>query len=441
MTFKTHDDAEKILYTYNRLKVMPGTEVRFCLNWAFSRSRGEKPKYKTIRIFRTIHSSNDRSIAPVQLPKSNNQVKESSDLKSSSGDDYIPHDLIYGILLLLSAESIIKVRVACKAWSCITRTDQFIRQHLENRRSRSNPVVSIEHSKAGSRVRLLSNQNSKLISSFRILNFQFPYGFAKTYQCFLSNSCNGLVCIYDKNFVNVVNPTIRETVQLPTNFGTFERENCTNLLFVAIGYDDISDTYKIVRGYGNWFPDTKIEVLTLGGVNASYNWRRLEGASEYIKFNSAPVFLNGAIYWFCVGYRDLIYSFEVRTEAIRTIPVPEGVRPGFLTKVGGNLCIMEYKFTGEVFYMLEDYDNCNWIKKDTIGNCPDATPIHRKRYFLPAQSKSKKILESRIPFLVCDESLVSPISYLQKSNGSCAVFSIFGQRWAAQFPMNYVREH
>ena len=96
MTFQTHDEAEKILYAYNGVKVMPGTKDRFfCLKW-HSRSKRANKIYKHSEIETMSNSSNDESqnTTQIQFANSNVQVQEYSNFGSSSRLSDIPLDLI-----------------------------------------------------------------------------------------------------------------------------------------------------------------------------------------------------------------------------------------------------------------------------------------------------------------------------------------------------------
>ncbi|KAF3337093.1 F-box associated domain-containing protein [Carex littledalei] len=127
MTFQTRDEAEKILYTYNGVKVMPGTKDRlFCLNWAFERSKGAKPKYEYSKIrtwaferskgakskykyskIRTInYSSNDQSQSPARFQLANNNMQSkiilSFDVRTEATHTLpVPEDIGFGTLIEL----------------------------------------------------------------------------------------------------------------------------------------------------------------------------------------------------------------------------------------------------------------------------------------------------------------------------------------------------
>jgi F-box domain len=125
------------------------------------------------------------------------------------------------ILLRLPMKSIARCRLTCKAWASLTSTPHCIHQHLKNQ-TNSDPVTAINY-RTGEQCNTCfsSNHSMEAVCTFKTLEFKFPYGFihiATHYR--MSTTCNGLVCIYrahnnKNNFTSIVNPSIRETIQLP----------------------------------------------------------------------------------------------------------------------------------------------------------------------------------------------------------------------------------
>ncbi|XP_078167146.1 putative F-box protein At2g19630 [Carex rostrata] len=195
--------------------------------------------------------------------------------------------------------------------------------------------------------------------------------------------------------------------------------------------------FKLPYGFVKW---NEHEVSTLGGSsNASCKWRQLEGIPNYIAANDmAPVFLNGAIHWLLrIGNyingkskSKLILAFDVRTEATRMLPVPEGLRFCRLLELGGCLCIIEIEnWNSKVasLYILKDYDNCKWKKEQTIDFFPswsrpvatrDGKLLFPPYYYDTKDGTSGNFFSLSNPstreecnniFRGCAESLVSPI--------------------------------
>lgn len=483
MTFETHEAAERILHLYNGSKIMPGTMNRFCLNWAFSRFKGRPSQYKSSG---STKSSNYQRRAPDQIVNNMKQVQSSNLSLSTTAD--IPLDVIENILLRLPAKSIVRHRTTCKAWTSLTSTPTFIYQHLKNRKSLSDPIFVIGSTIEQANTCFSSNYSMEAICSFRTMEFEFPSGFSQTMTPYaVSNTCNGLVCVYrsfsNNDFASVVNPSIRETIQLPESSMFLTRSVPRCICSIGIGYDHFSDTYKIVRMFKKqetiMFGSTGVEyeVITLGGRNC--HWRYLGYIRYHVATGRPPVFLHDTIYWLMSmrlphSLTDVILSFNVRTETVHMFPVPEVRQISSLLVLGECLCILSEDAawgSNANLYVLEDN---KWVKKHTIeynpigrfsnpiANCegkifftsifPSLFSIWTANrdlfaeYYYDTKSggfgKTATLLRSSESFIRsdtirgCAESLVSPIFYLQKSNSPCPVFHIFGQRWATLYPTN-----
>ncbi|KAJ4798595.1 F-box and associated interaction domains-containing protein [Rhynchospora pubera] len=489
LTFETRMAAEKILHLYNGLVTMPGTKIRFCLNWAFYKSEATTTQYTSDG---SIKSSYYPRFTPVQHINHENETPHSSTLRLSTIAD-IPLDLIEDIMLRLPAKSIVRCRRACKAWASLTCAPDFISKHLENQRSLSDAIVALGRTNDKQyNTYFFSNYNMEAICCFRTMHFEFPYGFNRiiTSDSYgISNSCNGLLCIYYKSFASVVNPTTQETVQLPkSSLSSFFTPLLHHTLSIGLAYDDCSDTYKIVRMIMDCTciisRTTRYEVMILGGANCS--WRRSGRIIGYhVVGLIPPVFVHGSIYWVASDrfQQKAILCFDVRTETVCLLSTPVPTSVYSLTVLEECLGIFRVHVplcpTSETnLYVLADNVKCKqvkkqhtireavyceWVQKHTIRGLSVSCSYPVVNYdgkifftsdlgdYFPEQyydtksgscgrrtflSKfSRRLIETK-SIRVCAQSLVSPISYLQRSNNSCPVFHLFGQRWATVFPTN-----
>ncbi|KAJ1703996.1 hypothetical protein LUZ63_003775 [Rhynchospora breviuscula] len=467
MTFETRIAAERILRLYNGLVTMPGTKIRFCLKWAFSKSEGTPSQHNSSG---PIKSSCYLRRTPVQFINNEKKTPESGTSILSTAAE-IPLDAIENIMLRLPVKSIRRFRGVCKAWASLMSGPDFIYRHLENQRSICNGIVALGRiNKKQYNTYFFSDYSMESICCIRTMHFKFPHGFTHTTPSYeISNSCNGLVCVYNENFASVINPTIQETVQLPKSLNFPKHAN--NEVSVGLGYDDCLDTYKIVRMMKHNITvnsGIRYEVMDLGSANC--NWRLLGCITGYrVVSLIPPVFVHGAIYWLISNsdLQEAIFSFDVRTETVRLISVPEARTSYNLIVMEECLCIL-YVYKSPIgrtkvanLYVLEDSVNCEWIKKCTIEditilfispilNCDGKIFVtlargesleqhyydtengsRGKRTVLSCASRNLIRLES---IRACTQSLVSPISYLQRSNTFSPIFHLFGQKWATVFP-------
>ncbi|CAB4264821.1 unnamed protein product [Prunus armeniaca] len=162
--------------------------------------------------------------------------------------------------------------------------------------------------------------------------FQFPN------DCFTDvQSVHGLVCASShSNSVFILNPTTRESIQLPHSRVI---ETCKPSVTYRFGYIPSTNKYKVLQILsfrldrdGKW--DLQFNTFTLG---RDYWWRPLQVDPRHLPFDSlayafdsynnilghsGSVCLNGAVHWI-YEKQKLIVAFDFREETFKAIPLPE----------------------------------------------------------------------------------------------------------------------
>ncbi|XP_074335997.1 F-box/kelch-repeat protein At3g23880-like [Apium graveolens] len=154
---------------------------------------------------------------------------------------YIPEDIIFKILLLLPAKSLLRFTAVCKLWQSIISNPQFIYTHLANSRNKQ-ARVGILATRVDSCSSIDIIDHEELITKIPL-----PPQCHRMIRYARTSSCNGLVCLDNGNsdILHVWNPLTRQFKKISIPKGECSFTRCAFAL--GFGYDSISDDYKILR--------------------------------------------------------------------------------------------------------------------------------------------------------------------------------------------------
>lgn len=305
----------------------------------------------------------------------------------SSTFSNMPTDIIANILGRLPLEPLVKSRLVCREWQCVSSRKDFIEDYdkrlnlggpptfhclvtastkyirdvgcysvlLDPERSRGDSITdalisSFYHIPENSTFESTRPKTAALVSRFY---HQIPED-SKFNSDVGSQAIDRLVCIYCTTpkfyYVYVVNPLTREQIAIPPGPPQhFKQGNIIKPIKSDInfnfGYDPVGEEYKVLQmqlleelkcPHSVKFGRLECEVLnfklliyTLG----TENWRQIHLAipesvhdeNHLCSFlENKPLCLNGKLYWPSYDYRtSCILVFEVRSEMFTTIPLPE----------------------------------------------------------------------------------------------------------------------
>ena len=195
--------------------------------------------------------------------------------------------MIVEILQRLPAKLILRFRTVSKLWNSLTQEHHFIKQHLKNTPNLNDlGIIALYQS---------SEPTFDELSVHYFFNGFHKFDMTDLYElgeeCFqMSNSCNGLICVYGMHTTYVVNPSIKEVLQLP--------KTRSKAAGAALMQDTTTREYKVVRLFHHAPNRTGCEIFDLGG---SHSWRHAQDAPRAIHTNVCygylPVVVNGAIHW------------------------------------------------------------------------------------------------------------------------------------------------
>ncbi|KAH0668514.1 hypothetical protein KY289_023007 [Solanum tuberosum] len=201
-----------------------------------------------------------------------------------------------------------------------------------------------------------------------IPKFHYPPG-----RVSLVGSCNGFICLLndsmyiEKHSVYISNPLLGEyfEVKLP------EREISVNQVTYGFCFSEVSREYKVLRlVVREHIHVSELKIYTLG---VGQKWRNVGEIPCPTRYKFGQVIVNGALHWMYHEESDRIYSFDIETEKIKSLPAPPGLgTPPWILKlaeVGNCLCLTDDKSrwsTNIDIWWMKEYGVAESWTKDTI---------------------------------------------------------------------------
>ncbi|CAA2965466.1 F-box kelch-repeat At3g23880-like [Olea europaea subsp. europaea] len=236
---------------------------------------------------------------------------------------YLPEEVWVEILSRLPVKTLLRFKCVCRQWRTLISSPTFASLHLN--RSISNPTR---------RSILVFDQYEDQFVSFDPVTFspikKFNAGLDRV-NCFGSEimcvgSTNGVLCIIDESGrIWLWNPSTRQYRKLPP--GINDR---STFLSMGFGFDSVSNDYKVVilgfryireGEHGIWVEVWSSNLESWREIKVDYSFRR--GISV------CDVIVEGSVHWFVMDSsrgsrgRMLVASFDMRTELLGVIPLPE----------------------------------------------------------------------------------------------------------------------
>ncbi|WRX24273.1 F-box domain - like 10 [Theobroma cacao] len=291
-------------------------------------------------------------------------------------NDYWPKDLLLSILATLPAKSLLRFKCVSMHWRSLIINPYFIEQHLEKQQKKDYPQLvfasraskpdMVLESMAIVDVEVGDEEGTKVRKGFRRSSSSICH--LPCAHCFLSNSCDGILCFFGITSVFVYNPGTREfrTVKMQkkgfspvfsSSVDFFVRIFPKDFL-VGFGRDQVTKECKIIRLFTPK-EETDIhecEVFTLSS-DAGASWRGLGEVAYFIRAAQLPVYLNGALHWILdirhANPSEVIVSFDLHTEKFQAISHPScyseasdrsKLKHMELLPLRSSLCLLEGKY-------------------------------------------------------------------------------------------------
>ncbi|KAF7142759.1 hypothetical protein RHSIM_Rhsim05G0180800 [Rhododendron simsii] len=281
---------------------------------------------------------------------------------------YIPTGLISNILSWLPVKPLLRFRCVSKPWRDLIDDRHFIRSHINRSfESKNNLSVILWDDD------IYSLPFDSLNDAVTELDWPFKYSVDKTY--FLG-CCDGLVCLGIGNANAVIwNPATRKYRKLPVAPIEYPQGYVgePEILF-AIGYDSVTDDYKVVKitscDFSKYDSEVRVYSMKLD------SWRRVEDIPRkyYIQrgYGRMNVFVCGSLHW-RLGPDHSIVAFDMAAEEHRLLPGPECKNTWIPGELGGCLCIFDnYVGLRIEAWVMKDYGvKESWTRMFSIPHdCP-----------------------------------------------------------------------
>ncbi|KAI3728168.1 hypothetical protein L6452_16799 [Arctium lappa] len=319
----------------------------------------------------------------------------------------LPPEIITCILHHLPAKSLGRFRCVSKNWLSLISDPQFIKTHQTTQIRNHLIFVSYDHSLYS--LPFHHHEPQSVVSKPKKLRFDSHHVVFTLYGC-----CNGLVLVSAHNFdgvhsLVVLNPTTRETVELPeSKFEVISNWSEIEIVY-GFGYDSLADDYKIVTisYFHNHYliPPESMSVHVYSLRTNTWRWV-IDSPYDfsYGRFVSG-VFVDGFLHWIAKKGCDLlpvIVGFSLADERFIELPSPclcNGVdimtrNDCKLVVLGGKLGVF---LDGEVWLMNRYGVKESWMKISIYGL--DGIPMVEPMFL---DEKGKILLVSRNVMLIYD---------------------------------------
>ncbi|KAK7347490.1 hypothetical protein VNO80_22021 [Phaseolus coccineus] len=296
----------------------------------------------------------------------------------------LPEELIMEILSWLSVKSLMRFRCVSKTWNSLIFHPYVVKSHL-GRSSRNTRVVL--------KLKDLNDEACTLLSFCSIprliQNPASSFDDSRQHPVkFFIGSCNGLLCLHDslsideceEHWVHFWNPATRILSEpspcLRLHSHVYRTKSCC--MKFGFGYDDRSDTYKVVA----IISDTRIrqmKVMVYGMGDTC--WKNILTCPSFFTFQQVGYYLSATVNWLGVSLEGdkcgtsankeilEILSYDLRTDTCRYLPVPDCIfelpfSEPHLGVLNGCLCVsFDHKRTNFVAFLLKEVrDETSWIR-------------------------------------------------------------------------------
>ncbi|XP_019101984.1 PREDICTED: LOW QUALITY PROTEIN: F-box/LRR-repeat protein At2g43260 [Camelina sativa] len=226
--------------------------------------------------------------------------------------DYLVVDLLEEIFLRLPCKSILKLKTISKQWRSILESRRFMERRVDFQ----------------AKVKILAVRDDRTESGFEgDEEIEMVYLHCDDDATRPLITFEGLVCIPEPGWINVLNPTTRQLQRFPctpdhpvsdvnlrrTPYLTFFSGNWA----MGFGRDKVTDRYKVVRMCFGHVEECEILDLETG------EWRKLNPPPHKVDEGRKSVCINGgSIYWLHIQRVYKVLALDLHKEEYRKVPVP-----------------------------------------------------------------------------------------------------------------------
>ncbi|KAG7564580.1 F-box associated domain type 1 [Arabidopsis suecica] len=271
---------------------------------------------------------------------------------------YFPEDLLVEILSRVPTKSLARLRSTSKRWNALVKDGRFAKKHYANSPNQSSLVLMVTNF----RVDLVSVDylHGKVTASAKITSqFNLQDHVSKQVDvCNAYHSDGLLVCITKDNRLVVWNPFSGQTRWIQARNSYNEND------YYALGYDDKSPCYKILRMH-RVVDDITVETESEVYDFASNSWRGIGSTTEWFiqQHRSRGMYVKGNTYWLALSKEPplghFLLCFDFSTERFQSLSLPSDIN--HQTLLGAVLSVTKEE---QKLCMLATYGSDERFKSD-----------------------------------------------------------------------------
>ncbi|XP_050211814.1 F-box protein CPR1-like [Mercurialis annua] len=297
----------------------------------------------------------------------------------------ISMDILFSIFTFLPVKSLLRFRCLSKSFFFLIDSPEFINSHLNlPSQTDQNRKLVLGDCHLEGYIYIIDIDNSPITSPVKIErrfkpSVKTPDNFIPVNPDGVFGSCNGVVAMYNKEGITLLNPSTNRFKSFPLWI--------VDILYNGFGYDSVSDDYKVVM-VTKLFSEDFLRVMIYSVKNNSL--RRIQDLHspepnsyrDYYEYSG--VLVGSFLHWVARPrydessndgslYYNFILAFDLRDEKFHEVPLPlplpRDTRDGddkvlnMVSKIGGCLS-MSYCFRGyvEIWIMKEYGIQDSWTK-------------------------------------------------------------------------------
>ncbi|CAH9141998.1 unnamed protein product [Cuscuta epithymum] len=250
----------------------------------------------------------------------------------SSGDPFLPIEILSDVLKRLPVKSLIRFQSVCSHWKDLINSPSFIASHLDHS-DRENPslISRRQNTLSGTSIPYLLDRDTQLR--------QVPKNplSDSLKDVIILGSCNGLLCVqtgrsgYIK-YLYLWNPAIREVMHVPRSRSSMDSPY---ILCLGFAFSPTINDYKIVIPYVTLGLRDELEYGFEAYSLTTNSWKHIGMGSLNALIGMYPftdcITLNGSIFWLA-SQKDLVSHggdnpnvilwLYLATDEFRLIPLP-----------------------------------------------------------------------------------------------------------------------
>ncbi|XP_052194551.1 F-box protein CPR1-like [Diospyros lotus] len=298
----------------------------------------------------------------------------------------LPEEIVAEILSRLPVSSLCRFRCVSKSWRSLISEPNFIRLHLNH-----NTTTTDHH-------RLILISDFYKLYSVDLHSPEFTQDSIAIYLKFppdrnpnrfgqICGSCDGLLLMRDYISYFLLNPSTRESKEVPNS--PFSVKSGYSFNLNGFGHDSSKDDYKVVRiSHCDCAADCAENIVSVFSLRTN-TWRRIEDSPYDHSFHERlpGVFVSGAVHWLActtgVGSNDstVIASLDLAKEKFQSVPCPGSAGDILIEELGvlgGCLCALGFCHSGcqDVWVMKKYGVRDSWTKFTiNYGNFPFWNPL------------------------------------------------------------------